>query len=412
MNNPVEHSVSLRRETEHIPGYVHREEGILLVIMMGLITTLFLFPVHTKAQLSDLIEISGYVKELGQISVSNGLDEVRYDNILHHRFETEWTFSDKLELNADLRTRLLHGYSVRHSPGLGSYFDNDPNWLDLSYTWVDTKQSVLHSQVDRLHLSYFNGPLEVYAGRHRINWGKTYAWNPNDLFNNYAFLDFDYEERPGVDAVSVVYNLDFASSLEAGIKFADSFDQMVIAGMYRLNWKTYDMQVLAGHYQDKLALGIGWAGYLKDAGFKGELSYFHPEDDFWEEKGTFSSTAGFDYMFSNSVYAQAEFLYNGGYQNSGSPLASLTQPPSADNLFISKTGYLLNAAYPISPLTNISVAVMGSFTRSLFIFIPQLSYSVSENVDLLVLSQLLKGKVFNEQLETPNVLFFRLKWSY
>ncbi len=187
---------------------------------------------------------------------------------------------------------------------------------------------------------------------------------------------------------------------------------MVIAGMYRTNWNTYDFQVIGGYYLDKVTLGVGWAGYLKEAGFKGEVTYFQPKENFLEEAGNFSSTVGFDYMFSNSVYGQAEFLYNGGYQKRRSSLLNLTQPPRADNLFISQTGYFVNASYPISPLTNISGGVLGSFDRSLVIFIPQLTYSLTENIDLLVLSQLLKGSVFTDVLETTNIFYFRLKWSY
>jgi len=369
-------------------------------------------PFSSKAQLTDIVEVSGYVKELGQLSIDNGFSTFRYDNILHHRLETEWSFTSNFELNADIRTRLLTGYTVRNSPGLDVLYENDPDLVDLWWVWADSDKLLLHSQIDRLHLSYYNGPLEIYAGRQRINWGKTYVWNPNDLFNNYAFLDFDYEERPGVDAVSMIYNLDFASSIETAVKLGDTFEEMVIAGMYRTNWKQYDLQFIAGHYFDKLTLGIGWAGYIKDAGFKGEVSYFHPEDNGSESKGNITTTVGLDYMFSNSLYAQGELLYNGGNRGRGSPVFELLQPPSADNLFITETGYYLNASYPLTPLTSISGGILGSFDEEFVILIPQISHSLTNNIDFLVLAQLLKGSFLTEFIDTPNVLYFRLKWSY
>ncbi|MDZ7717452.1 MAG: hypothetical protein U5K72_01375 [Balneolaceae bacterium] len=278
--------------------------------------------------------------------------------------------------------------------------------------WEDSDKLLLHSQIDRLHLSYFNGPLEIYAGRQRINWGKTYVWNPNDLFNNYAFLDFDYEERPGVDAVSAIYNLDFASSIEMAVKLGETFEEMVIAGMYRTNWNQYDLQFIGGHYFDKITLGIGWAGYIKDAGFKGEISYFQPEENFLKSKGNITATTGLDYMFSNSLYAQGEVLYNGGNRGRGSPVFELLQPPSADNLFVTKTGFYLSASYPVTPLTNISGGVLGSFDEEFVILIPQISHSLTNNIDFLALAQLLKGSFLTEFIDTPNVLYFRLKWSY
>ena len=358
------------------------------------------------------VDIGGYVKELGQISINNDFNTIRYDNILHHRIESDWTLSDHFEFRADLRTRLLNGYTVNNTPGIEQFYEQDPNYFDLSWVWFRTDHSLMHSNIDRMHLSYINGPWEIHGGRQRVNWGRTYVWNPNDLFNNYAFLDFDYEERPGVDALTVQYNWSYASSFEAGIRLAEDWSESVIAGIVRTSWGSYDIQVIGGHYLDNLTLGTGWAGYLGDAGFKGEISYFHPEDQFFEQTGHFTATTGLDYMLSNGLYLQGELLYNGGYNQGGNPLNSLVEPPSADNLFIAKSGFLINGSYQIHPLINGNLSFMGSFDRSIFIAIPQVSISVTENIDFLILSQLLKGAVFRQTVPTPNLFFFRLKWSY
>lgn len=358
------------------------------------------------------VDIGGYVKELGQISADNSFSTVRYDNIFHHRIETDWNLSEHFEFQADLRTRLLNGYTINNTPGLKQVYEQDPNYFDLAWVWFNTDHSLMHSNIDRMHLSYINGPWEIHAGRQRINWGRTYIWNPNDLFNNYAFLDFDYEERPGVDALLVQYNWSYASSAQAGIRLGNSWNETVVAGMVRTSWSSYDIQFTGGHYLNDLTLGIGWAGYVKDAGFKGEVSYFHPEDQFFENTGHLTATAGLDYMLPSGVYLQGELLYNGGYNAKGNPLNTLIQPPSADNLFIAQSGFFLNASYQIHPLVNGNLGFMGSFDRSIFIAIPQITVSVTENVDFLLLLQLLKGTVFRNTVATPNLFYFRLKWSY
>ncbi|WP_205720212.1 hypothetical protein [Fodinibius halophilus] len=366
-----------------------------------------------KAQQSSFdLDINGYVKELGQISTNNAFSDIRYDNILHHRLETEWDLSTHFEFRADLRSRLLNGYTVNNTPGLEQFYENDANYFDLSWVWFATDQSLMHSNIDRLHLSYINGPWEIHAGRQRINWGRTYVWNPNDLFNNYAFLDFDYEERPGVDALSLQYNWSYASSIEVGYRLGDSWEESIVSGIIRTNWENYDIQFTAGHYLDKTTLGTGWAGYIGDAGFKGEISYFHPEDQFFEDTGHFTATTGFDYMLSNGLYLQGELLYNGGYNSKGRPLSTLVRPPSADNLFIAKTGFFLNGSYQLHPLVSGNLGFMGSFDRSIFITIPQVSISVTDDIDLLLLSQLLKGSVFKNATDAANLFYFRLKWSY
>ncbi|MDX1638650.1 MAG: hypothetical protein R3281_11820 [Balneolaceae bacterium] len=366
-----------------------------------------------KAQNGDFdLEVSGYLKELGQLAIDNAVSDLRYDNILHHRLETDWTIGEYFEFRADLRTRLLNGYSIKHTPGLEQVYQQDPNYADLSWVWFAGDNGLMHSSIDRLHTSYVNGPFELHLGRQRLNWGRTLVWNPNDLFNAYAYLNFDYEERPGVDAVSAQYSWSYASGLDLGYRVGDTFRKSVLGGMVRTSIGSYDVQFVGGHYFDYAVVGTGWAGYLGSAGLKGEFSYFHPEDRFFEDSGHITATTGVDYILGNGLYLQGELLYNGGFRSRATPLQILSQPPSADNLFIARSGFFLNGSYQIHPLVSGNLGFMGSFDRSIFIMIPQVSVSVTEDIDFLVLSQLLKGTVFREFTETPNLLFFRLKWSY
>lgn len=381
---------------------------ILILFLTGILSIQ-----NASAQQNDFdVELSGYIKELGQISTGNSFSNFRYDNILHHRLESEWTFSEHLEFRADIRNRLISGYTINNTPGIKQFYEQDPNYFDLTRVWFDTDYSVFQSNIDRLHLSYFNGPWEIHAGRQRVNWGRTFVWNPNDLFNNYAFLDFDYEERPGVDALMAQYSWSYASAVEAGIRIGETWEESVMAGMVRTSMGSYDVQFVGGHYLEDIAIGAGWAGYIKGAGFKGEVTYFHPENRFFERRGHITATTGYDYMLNSGIYLQGELLYNGGYNRSGNPLNRLVRPPSADNLFIASTGFLLNGSYQIHPLVSSNLSFLGSFDRPVFIAIPQVTVSVTDNVDFLLLSQLLKGSVFREAVETPNLFYLRLKYSY
>lgn len=408
-----------KEDTEFHRGFLSGSRCLLCGTLcdlkkVGLLSLIIFIGFQTASAQSEEFDVNfgGYLKELGQLSFSNDFSTARYDNILHNRIETDWTLSDHFEFRADLRTRLLNGYSIENTPGLKQIYEQDPNYFDMSWVWFSTDHSLMHSNIDRLHLSYFNGPWEVHAGRQRVNWGRTYVWNPNDLFNNYAFLDFDYEERPGVDALTAQYNWSYASSVETGIRIADTWEEMVVGGMVRVSLEGYDIQFVGGHYLEYTTLGTGWAGYLGDAGFKGEISYFHPEDRFFEDTGHFTATTGIDYMLPSGLYLQVELLYNGGYNRLGNPLNTLVRPPSADNLFIAKSGFFVNGSYQLHALVSGNLGFMSSFDRSVFIAIPQITFSVSENVDLLLLSQLLKGSVFKSAIETPNLFYFRLKWSF
>ena len=105
------------------------------------------------------------------------------------------------------------------------------------------------------------------------------AWNPNDIFNSYNLLDFDYEERPGADAVKMQYLINDLSNIEAAIANGP-YNSATVAAKYSLNRDEYDWQFLAGTYARRFTAGLGWSGNLGKAGFKGETQMFYKKDSF------------------------------------------------------------------------------------------------------------------------------------
>jgi hypothetical protein len=132
-------------------------------------------------------------------------------------------------------------------------FNND--YLDLSLVLIDGSSLVLHTMLDRLYMEYVSGSWEIRLGRQRINWGINTVWNPNDVFNAFAFTDFDYEERPGSDALRIRRYLGFASSVEVAINAFDKLEDAVIAGMFKFNTGQYDYQILAGYVRGRFCAG-------------------------------------------------------------------------------------------------------------------------------------------------------------
>jgi hypothetical protein len=90
----------------------------------------------------------------------------------------------------------------------------------MSVVWIDTRNVVAVSVIDRIWLEYHREKWHARAGRQRINWGMGTTWNPNDLFNTYNFLDFDYEERPAVDAIKVQYLTGLMDHVEVAASFS------------------------------------------------------------------------------------------------------------------------------------------------------------------------------------------------
>lgn len=333
------------------------------------------------------------------------------DNLIHNRLNFRWSIAENWNFRADVRSRIFFGDLVKANPDYAKLVDNTNNdYFDLSLVLVDQSSFVVHTMLDRLYLEYFDDQWEIRLGRQRINWGISTVWNPNDIFNAFAFTDFDYEERPGSDAIRVKRYLGFASSVELAIKAFDSWEEATAAVMWKFNKGTYDFQILSGVAQNDFVLGGGWAGNLKNAGFKGELTYFLPLKG--KDQHSFAATFGVDYSFANSIYLSTGYLYN----SNGSTRAGVSNlfdfQLSAKNLYPYRHAIFTQLSYPFTPLVNGGIALIYSpvTTHALFVN-PTCTISVAQDWDLDFVGQL----VFNDnQVYTSPIqaLFLRLKWSF
>ena len=129
--------------------------------------------------------------------------------------------------------------------------------------------------------------------------------------------------------------------------------------MYKFNSGSYDIQLLTAIYQQDWVIGTGWAGNLKNAGFKGEISYFVPYENYFNSENVMSASVSVDYGFKKGLY-------------------------------INSTIY--------SP-TNQSVIIM-----------PSLDYSIATNWELNFTGQ--SFFEFQDYQTIGNSMFVRLRWSF
>lgn len=393
---------------------------------MKRLITLFLFiGFSLQAQNESTFEWSGYLKYLGSYSSLNkqyivptlrpGIDFYRFDQQLHNRFDLRY-YRSSWTLGLGMRNRLFQGASPEQGSSFYQSLDQDAGLMDLSFLYWKSESVLLHTIFDRLWLQYESERWTVRLGRQRINWGMTSLFNPNDLLNQYNFLDFDYEERPGVDALRLQFFPNFFSQVELAI--APQKDQLKTAALlYRNNQFSYDFQLVGGIYDQNATFGGGWAGAIGGIGFKGEANYYLPLEDSQEESLVASSDL--DYVFSNGLYLSLGYLYNQSSSPNRGVLAftniSDGQVLSPKNPYIYRHSALLNINYPISPLFSASLTSMYSPDGSSTILFPSISYSLSTNWDLLLAAQLFlaENNLAAQKLDWfANALFLRLKWSF
>jgi hypothetical protein len=358
--------------------------------------------------------LNGYVKFMQTVSFTDINQAWMTDNLIHNRLKFKWTPIESLSFVAEARNRIFYGEMVSNMPIYPKLINQERGFINLSGNIFESQSSFMHSTLDRLYVDYNYKSVQVTIGRQRINWGQTFIWNPNDLFNSTNFFDFDYEEKPGSDAVRVQIYPSYTSSIDLVAKM-DYLEHLTAAALYKFNrWNT-DIQLLAGYYNSSdFVAGGGFSGSLLKGGLRGELSYFHPEETWADTNGTFVASLAYDYTFSNSLMIQLEALYNGYGQSSGD--FNLSQfyfmQISPQNLALAEWSYMFTASYPLTPLMSFQFSSMYSPSNKAFYYGPSISYSLKENLDFSIFSQIFTSETTAANGGKGGFLFWRLKGSF
>lgn len=366
-----------------------------------------------KKKLSDVISLTGYVKYLQTLNIQKN-DQLFIDNLLHNRINLKAYLKPNLTAELQIRNRLFYGDQVRIIPNYGDLIKQDPGFLNMSALLISNKSFVLHSIADRAFIDYTQGKWNFRLGRQRINWGLNLVWNPNDIFNAYNFLDFDYEERPGSDALRVRYFYKSLNEIEFAFKPGRNADEYIAAALWKINLKGYDFQWLAGLYKNDIVIGTGWAGNIKNAGFKGEVSAFQNKNKLLDTTIHISASISSDYVFANGLYLNGSILYNSGAIKSLNPTqaALFMGEISAKNLMPATWSYFIQATKELNPIWNAGISTIWAPSAEVFFIMPQISHSIKENWDLDLIGQLFYSTDLGKLNPLGNYVFLRLKYSY
>lgn len=375
--------------------------------------------------------MKGYVKGMTAMQTIGENGEMAIENTIYNRFDVNWYMSSKFTFTVGMRNRIIAGNNVSLIPNYSDFVSRDPGYFDLSWVWADNESWIGLTQLDRLMVDFTSGNLQITLGRQRINWGQTFVWNPNDLFNTYSYFDFDYEEKPGSDALRLQYYLGMSSKIELSTSL-NSDNKVTSVALYRFNTSGYDIQFLGGVYTESdYVVGGGFSGSIAGGGFSGEMTYFHPIDDSGnsedsennenskEKGGKVTATIHYDYTFKSSLNLQFEALYNGfGAKDLQSGIGDLLfQDLSPKNLFPTQFAMFGSGAYDVSPLFRVMLAAMYGPEGNFWYVGPTLNYSISNTMELAGIGQYFSSDEVEDPDGVPLVnsgtaIFIRFKWSF
>jgi len=380
-----------------------------------LLLILILSTIALPAQ--DKLVFNGYISTMGQSTFNT--DSAIWDETVHNRLNLTYYANDKLTFHLEGRNQFIWGETMKNNPGYADNFVKDKGWLNLNFNWFENKNNLLNTQIDRAFVEYVYGKFEISIGRQRINWGRSLVWNPNDLFNAFSYYDFDYIERPGSDAFRAQYYTGMASSVEMIAKL-DSGNNVTIAGLTKINKWGYDLQFLAGYANsEELVIGAGWEGNIKALGFRGEMTYYHPEKNFIDTSGSFLASVSLDYLWPNNITTQVEFLYNDAKNtiDLSDTRALYSSPANSKSLSFSEYNFYGNISWQTLPILTINTAGMYYTDYDGYFLMPGVDLSLSDNMNFSLMYQFMSLKMYNPfeqkyQRIGSNMAFVRLKWNF
>ncbi len=388
-----------------------------------LLLTLMLFVFGLRAQ---VVTLNGYIKDMEGFYFfekpfynlkGEETKSINY-NLLHNRLNFKIYPIDNLNLTFELRNRLYSGKLLEQLPGYADIIATDNGLIDLSWNIFNEDKWFLNSSIDRAFIDYTLGKFQIKVGRQRINWGINLVWNPNDIFNTFSYMDFDYEERPGSDAVLVTWYPTGSSSMDIAYKAAKSEENRAFALRYLFNLFNYDFQFVGGQAGYDYVLGGGWTGNVGSLSFRGEASYFLPKSDKKDlSEESFSGTVSLDYTFENSLFVIASFLYNSQGSTEKGESFSLINPAmelSAKKLSYGKYEVFGQVSYPIGTLVNTSLAAMLNPVDLSMYISPGITVSLHDNWEFYITSQIMIGEEKSEYAAMGKIysMFGRLRWSF
>lgn len=354
----------------------------------------------------------GFVKDMAGAYAFGSFDATAFSQLIHNRISLSADITPRLRGRVELRNRVFSGSLLQKTPGFADAMDPHLGLIDLSHRWADRQHLLVLSEFDRAQLTYARDDWDVTLGRQRINWGMNNVWNPNDIFNAYNFLDFDYEERPGADALRLRYFAGTERTLEFALKPDKRPGDHIAAILYRFNSRGYDHQLLAAIHRRDIVLGTGWAGSIGETGFKGELSYFHPIEQFADTSGTLSASVMIDRTFPEETYVSASLWYNSRPEDMSGSLLTGTNRLSPKSLFPYRMAFHAGLVKGFGSRYTLAAALVFAPERATLILLPSMSCMIDESWDVDLTVQSYFAQEADIYRMSGGACFLRGRWSF
>ena len=380
------------------------KDGIEVKCLLPFICSLIFLPIATNA-----VEFNGYYKNL----------LIGSDTVIGPE-EGYWLDINRLRLGLSERWESLEVDLVYDNElQLGSYLDtvqfrqfaemNDPRYWDLQGNTLDKSNIYGTHQLYRGTVRLSGESADLRIGRQQINWATALIWNPLDRFNPLNPLQLERDERTGVDAVLLDYNIQDLSRLSVVYAPQNQPSDSSAAVRFKSNIDVVDWSAMVGQFVDEKKLGLGFAGQTGLIGLRSEIVISDSDisDEYVEV------VLSVDYTTNTGTRFVLEGYYNGDGVSDTSQY-QFSHLLNGQKLGLAKRYLGGIISREISALTTIEFITIGNLDDHSLFFYPSLDYAVPRFEDLYVKAgaQLFSGKSGTEYDFFNNLYFTELKFYF
>lgn len=269
--------------------------------------------------------LGGYIKNINLYALYNDgqmLDEPRVkkpepdtrligSDLNRLRLESELNFGSYWHSEIWLDTELQQGLISSSQEIADAEQRGRTNaWSNLTWTFSKGHGYHLQQLFPRALVTLETDQWTATIGRQRITWGTGFVWNPTDLLNPTDPLAVERAEKGGINAFYVARAIGDLSQIEVVLAEDDQrrSGPMYLSAATRVssNLFNYDFSVLYGRFGKNHTFGGDFAGYLGNAGFRGELAY-SLTGGVLSASDTVRAILNADYNFPYDIYTLVEF---------------------------------------------------------------------------------------------------------
>lgn len=382
-------------------AFFYRKHYLLLCLLLCLN-----LPSAFGLELDNTTKLYGYYKNFFVTSKATSTEENFFLDTERFRIELNKNFSASLSTHLAYDNEIIIN-DLSGNPDFNTIREKEQKELafwDSDKTISDSSHLFWKHSLYRAYIKYSVSSLRFTAGKQGIDWSRMRFYFPFDLFNPISPLDIEKDEKIGVDAL----NLEFYPQSFSLINFIyaphKNTDNAKLGLKLSKKVSDYDISLILGEIKKDEVVGLGFDGYLFEAGLRGELTYTKKDN----QKGFLRLCLGLDHNFTPRLYALTEYFYNGGAEKDTTQFLNSYQF-SRQALSIRKHIVGSGIEYELSGITKLANYLFYDFEGKSLFYNPELKCNIITDLDLAAGAQLFTGDDKSEFGNYNRLFYFQLK---